>query len=178
MTYDNLEQIFDEIDGTRGRLVARYGSLSEPERTYRASENAWSAEQIIEHLAITEIGMVRLINKLLGRAEEAGVPAAADGSIPPFTMDEFIRATGIKLEAPDRVQPTGAMNGDQAMASLKATRGEIRALRPRLAAVDLSGATFSHPFAGPLNLYQWLAFIGLHEQRHLDQMERTVADRS
>lgn len=175
MTYTSLDQIFDEIDGTRDRLVARYRGLSEAERTHRPNETAWSADQIIEHLATIEGGMLRLINKLLGKAEAAGQPAAADGSIAPIDMGEFNRvANANKFEAPEPVRPTGQMNGAEALAALQASRAEIHTLRPRLAAVDLSGVSFPHPFAGPLNLYQWLVFIGLHEQRHLDQIDRTV----
>ena len=175
MTYTSLEQIFDEIDGTRGRLVARYQGLTETERTHRPTETAWSPDQIIEHLATIEGGMLRLINKLLGKAETAGVPAPADGAITPINMDEFNRiADANKFEAPEPVRPTGQMSGAEALAALQASRAEIHTLRPRLAAVDLSSVSFPHPFAGPLNLYQWLVFIGLHEQRHLDQIDRTV----
>lgn len=175
MTYNSLDQIFDEIDGTRDRLVARYLGLTEAERSFRPAETAWSPDQIIEHLATIEGGMLRLINKLLGKAEAAGVPAAADGSIPVINMDEFNRvANANKFEAPEPLRPTGQMNGAEALAALQASRAEIHGLRPRLAAVDLSNVSFPHPFAGPLNLYQWLVFIGLHEQRHLDQIDRTV----
>lgn len=175
MTYTSLDQIFDEIDATRARLVERYNSLTETERTYRPEPNAWSADQIVEHLAVIEGGMIRLINKLLGKAEAAGIPAAADGSITPITMEGFNRiADANRFEAPAPVQPTGEKTGAVALAALAASRDEIHALRSRLAAVDLSDVSFPHPFAGPLNLYQWLVFIGLHERRHLAQIERTV----
>lgn len=176
MTYTSLDQIFDEIDGTRAQLIERYGKLTEAERSYRPDPTAWSADQIVEHLAVIEGGMIRLVNKLLGKAEAAGIPAPTDGSIPPIKMDDFNRvADANKFEAPEPVRPTGERTGEEALAALRASRAEIHNLRPRLAAVDLSGASFPHPFAGPLNLYQWLVFIGLHEKRHLGQIERTVA---
>ena len=179
MTYNSLDQIFDEIDGTRARLVARYQGLTEAERSFRPVANAWSADQIVDHLAVIEGGMIRLINKLLGKAEAAGVAAPGNGSIPPITMEEFNRvADANKFEAPEPVRPTGTRTGAEALAALESSRAEIHALRPRLAAVDLSQVSFPHPFAGPLNLYQWLVFIGLHEQRHLNQIERTIPARN
>jgi hypothetical protein len=36
--------------------------------------------------------------------------------------------------------------------------------------VDAHDARFPHPAWGPLNLYQWLAFVGAHEARHLAQI--------
>jgi hypothetical protein len=176
MSYNSLDQIFAEIDTTRARLIARYNHLSEAEQQRRPDETVWSPDQIIEHLAVIEGGMVRLINKLLGKAEAAAIPAPADGSITPVSMDEFNRvANANKFDAPEAVRPAGVMSGAEALAALTASRAEIHALRPRLTAVDLSDASFPHPFAGPLNLYQWLVFIGLHERRHLDQIERTVS---
>jgi hypothetical protein len=175
-SYNSLDQILDQIDDTRAQLLARVNSLTDAERNYRPAPDAWSACQILEHLATIERNMLRLINKLLSKAEAAGVPAAADGSIAPISMDEFIRATdGTRLEAPEAVRPTGTVSCADSLASLVETRAEIHVLRARLVAIDLAGATFPHPYVGPLNLYQWLAFIGLHERRHLAQLERTVA---
>jgi hypothetical protein len=175
MTYHSLDQIFDEIDGTRARLVARYESLTETERGFRPDANAWSADQIVDHLATIEGNMLRLINKLLGKAEAAGIPAPADGTITPISMDEFNRvANANKFEAPEPVRPSGTRTGQESIAAMQASRAEVHGLRPRLAAVDLTEVTFPHPFAGPLNLYQWLVFIGLHEQRHINQIERTI----
>jgi hypothetical protein len=50
----------------------------------------------------------------------------------------------------------------------------LRALQPRIEATDLSAFTYPHPAFGPLNFYQWLALIGLHEQRHLNQIESVL----
>ena len=30
---------------------------------------------------------------------------------------------------------------------------------------------YPHPTFGPLNLYQWLAFVGIHQSRHRRQIE-------
>jgi hypothetical protein len=38
-------------------------------------------------------------------------------------------------------------------------------------ATDLNATGYPHPAFGPLNLYEWLAFIGIHEARHLRQVE-------
>jgi hypothetical protein len=40
---------------------------------------------------------------------------------------------------------------------------------------DLTRVTHPHPFAGPLNTYQWILIAGAHEHRHAEQIERIKA---
>ena len=61
------------------------------------------------------------------------------------------------------------------LSKMRRTREELRGLQERIEAVDLSSVTYPHPAFGPFNLYQWLAFIGIHEERHLRQMETALA---
>ena len=58
---------------------------------------------------------------------------------------------------------------------MRRSRAELHGLRPKLEAIDLSGMTYPHPAFGPLNLYQWLALIGMHEDRHLRQVESIMS---
>ena len=72
------------------------------------------------------------------------------------------------------MRPGGQAALADSLASLGATRAAIESLRPRLEAVDLTVAAYPHPFWGDLNLAQWLAFIGIHEGRHLAQVKRLM----
>jgi hypothetical protein len=93
----------------------------------------------------------------------------------PFSLDEFIeRGRGEKYTAPDAVAPGGKATIAESLAKLRRSREELHALRPRIEATDLSSVTYPHPAFGPLNFYQWVAFIGLHEERHLRQAESTL----
>jgi hypothetical protein len=97
----------------------------------------------------------------------------------PFSLDEQVeQARTRKFVAPEEVRPSGAVSLADSLARLRKSRAALEALRPRIERADLSAATYPHPSFGPLNLYQWLAFIGIHEQRHLDQIERLLAPRA
>jgi hypothetical protein len=39
---------------------------------------------------------------------------------------------------------------------------------------DLSAYSFSHPFLGSLNTYDWFRAIGYHELRHVKQIREIV----
>ncbi|MCA1614898.1 MAG: DinB family protein [Acidobacteria bacterium] len=184
MQYTCVADIYDDINETRRRLVERVESLAGERRTARASENVWTVAEIVEHLSITERGLLGVMTRMLDGVEsaaggQAASPGGASGPAPmqPFSLDAYVeRARGQKYEAPEFIRPTGAAAVADSLASLAKSRAALENLRPRFERADLSAQLFPHPAFGPLNLYQWLAFIGIHEARHLAQIERMLAD--
>ncbi|MDQ1523740.1 MAG: hypothetical protein QOE47_1664 [Pyrinomonadaceae bacterium] len=192
MIYQSLADIYAANDTVRRRLAARVENLSPAQQTFRPAEGAWSIAEIIDHLSITEQNMAQLIGMLLKKSEGArasaavaasdgvdGVDASPSTGAPPFqpfTLDNYIeQVREVKLTAPERVRPGGNVTLADALANLGRTRADIEALRPRLEAADLGVATYPHPAFGEFNSAQWLAFIGLHERRHLRQIENLMA---
>ncbi|MDQ1593180.1 MAG: hypothetical protein QOG71_3807 [Pyrinomonadaceae bacterium] len=192
MIYQSLADIYAANDTVRRQLAARVENLSEAQQTFRPAEGAWSIAEIIDHLSITEQNMAQLIGMLLKKSEGArasaavaasdgvdGVdasPSAGASPFQPFTLDNYIeQVREVKLTAPERVRPGGNVTLADALANLQRTRADIEALRPRLEATNLGAATYPHPAFGEFNSAQWLAFIGLHEGRHLRQIENLMA---
>lgn len=177
MTFNSLSEIFTMIDETRARLLARVGSLSAEQEALRQSDDTWSVAQIVEHLSILEKRLVTLTNVMLMKAGTAGAKAASeDGRIEPVSMDKIIeRASREKYQAPETVVPGGDVPVAVSLAAMRESREALHSLRPRLEAFDLSGMQYPHPAFGPLNLYEWLVMIGLHEGRHLQQIEAVLS---
>ena len=126
--------------------------------------------ELVEHLSITERRLARMLGMLIGKLEAEA--AREEGSaFAPVTVAEYVERAGReKYTAPEEIRPKGAPLADS-LASLADSRAAVHALRPRVERVDGTLARFPHPAWGPLDLYQWLAFLGLHEQRHLAQIE-------
>jgi len=61
------------------------------------------------------------------------------------------------------------------MERMRVSRDILTAIRPRLEVIDVSTVSFTHPVFGPLNLYEWVLFIGMHENRHLAQIESVMS---
>jgi uncharacterized damage-inducible protein DinB len=174
MIYNSVGDIFAANDEIRERIRARVESLDEKQRSFHPDAGTWSVAEIVEHLAIIEGNMVRLVSKLLGKIEsEANEQTPTP--MPPFSLDEYAaQVSEVKLEAPETIRPGGAPLADS-LARMRASRAALNALRPRVEAADGTRAEYPHPYFGPLNVYQWLAFIGMHEERHLGQIERLLA---
>lgn len=178
MMYNSVPEIYEAIDATRGRLYERVSSLSEEQETARVGEGSWSVREILEHLAIMEERLSKMMGMMLAKAEgaEGAAAGAAGKAMQPFTLDHFReRAAGQKFQAPEFVRPAGELPLAALLERLRASRNGLREMQQRMEAADLSGLSYPHPAFGPLNPYQWLAFIGLHEERHLAQINALLA---
>lgn len=177
MNYTSVPQIFEAIDETRAKLYRLVEGLSDEQARARPQPNAWTATEIIEHLALIEGRLLQMMTMMLTKAESAGAGKKdSPVEIEPFSFDEFIeRSRNEKYTAPEAVNPSGQLSLADALAKLRHSREQLHALRPRIEATDLSSLTYPHPAFGPLNFYRWLAFIGLHEERHLRQAKNLLA---
>jgi hypothetical protein len=175
MIYTSVTQILEEIDRTREKIYRRVEGLSEEQANARPLSGAWTTGEIVEHLSMIEDRLLRMMTMMLTKAEGAKTAGDAPAAMKPFSLDEFAeRARGEKYTAPEAITPGGKVTLAESLAKLRRSREELHALRPRIEATDLSSLTYPHPVFGPLNFYQWMAFIGVHEERHLRQAESTL----
>lgn len=175
MKYETLAEIFISMEETRARLFERVASLSPAQKSTRLNAESWTVAEIIEHLGIVEKQIVRLATLMLAKAESAGAMASSDGRIGPVSLEGIAERSGReKYEAPETSRPVG-LPVDDSLDVMRASREALHRLRPRLEATNLSSVDYPHPVFGPLNLYEWLVLIGLHEERHLRQIDAVLS---
>src|SRR5262249_10136775 len=80
-----------------------------------------------------------------------------------------------RFQAPPAFEPKGELSLDEFVERIRSSRTELLAMRPKFEALDLSDVKFPHPAFGPLDSYEWLALIVIHEGRHLDQIDRILS---
>lgn len=177
MIYHSVAEIFAANDDMRARLLDCVEKLNPVQQNFRLAEGAWSIAEIVEHLCLIEGQMYALTKKLLAHAEANGVEGVRrDLQNDPVSMQQYAtRAAQEKFQAPESVRPAGTQTTPESLAKMERARESLRQLQTRLEAADLSKATFPHTFFGALDLYEWLAFIGMHEARHLRQIETITA---
>ena len=175
MAYQSVAEILEAIDETRKRLCHKVEALSPAQETFRPSPDAWSIAEIIEHLAIMEERMFRLFVMMVKKADSTEVQAGGRG-FRPVSIDQHVeRSLKEKYVAPETVRPSGNLRIEDSLARMRRSRAQLHELRPKLEAVDLASITYPHPAFGPLDISQWLAFIGVHEDRHLRQIESVMS---
>ena len=70
MTYHSVEEIYQAIDETRARLLARAQTLDAAQASFRPDETSWTVAEVVEHLSLIESGLCRLIGGLVAQAED------------------------------------------------------------------------------------------------------------
>jgi hypothetical protein len=78
------------------------------------------------------------------------------------------------LQSPEPVRPRGDVDYREALAGLNSSREVLRASAASANGLALSEIKHTHPILGELDLYQWLIFLGAHEERHRKQIDRTL----
>lgn len=177
MEYHTIDEIFAGLEKTRGKLVNTVSAVADEHANFQSAPEKWSVAHATEHLAKIEENILRLIEKLLAKAEAENAPAPAKIE-PPVNFAEMVGSVqGQKFTAPDAIKPDGTVTVAESLARLADSRAQLMALRPRFEAVDLSNVRFPHPHFGAMNLYYWIAFIGLHELHHLRQISDILANK-
>jgi hypothetical protein len=177
MTYNSVAEIFDAIDDTRQRLSQRLAGLTGEQENFRPASGGWSIAEIVEHLAILEGRLLGLVNVMVSKAEKSGLQRQPEEThFTPVSLDQIVaRSLKEKYVAPETAQPQGGINVKDSLERLSQSRSSLRDLRPRIEATNLTSAHYPHPAFGPLDAYQWLVMIGVHEDRHLRQIEALIA---
>lgn len=128
----------------------------------------WSVYQIVEHVAVAENGMFRLLStatpvelSLEDPANEARIASRADNR-------------EVLFQAPERARPTGRF-GDLAEALSRFTEARQKTIQfARETELDLYRVTATHPAFGPVNGIELLMIMAGHPRRHAHQIAETV----
>jgi hypothetical protein len=177
MIFNSVAEVFDSLEQTRARMYDSVKALSEDQARFRPGPEGWSVAEIVEHLSIFESLMLKLISGLVEKGESSA-PAVNGGGIAPISIERITAHLTGKRQAPEFLLPTGEVSLEGLIEKLRQSRGGLLALRERLESRDFTQVTFSREPLGPLNPYQWLAFVGHHESRHLSQLNDLISSES
>ena len=177
MTYGSLEELFSAKVASLGRLQYATRTLTVSQTSIRPPDGGWSIQEILEHLSLVESQLLHLVTTLLERAEKI---SGTDSPVRSYevSLEQVIqRSSREKFSTRDKYQPTGRAEALASIAILQQVQEDLRGLIPRLQSVDPTVARFPHWIFGSLDLGEWLAFIVVHEERHLMQIEAIMAAR-
>ena len=157
----------------RSGLAEAIAAVPSALRQTAPGDGRWSLANVLEHLLQSEQSVVRLLEQLVAgaglRADEPFDPDAFAAHVAlPWTVDRTRRIRGS--------QPSGAMSWHQAWAELQSSREQLLDVGRRGAGRRLEDQSQAHPAGRVLDGYQWIAFVGLHEARHADQIREIAAE--
>jgi uncharacterized damage-inducible protein DinB len=174
---NKLEELVDRISRQREKLFASISGLSDTQLNHKQSEDTWSISDVLNHVSLVDEANAKLTSNMLKRARAENPPPdpSPEGS-ELHSLDEIFKAMSVsKFHAPEFIAPHTHSSVEDSLARLKTSRERMLANVEQLNGFDLTGVTYAHPFAGPLNTYQWILIAGAHEHRHAEQIERIKA---
>ncbi len=175
MSNQTIADIYAANDKVRAKLKETISNLNDEQMTFLPDGEKWTIAHIVEHIAIVEDGMSKISAKLLTQAKSDGKKSNGEAILTENFGKKTAEARVLKLEAPDRVHPTGKATINESLAKMEENRRNLEKLRPLFESVECSDYTFPHPFMGALTAHEWLTLVGGHEARHLAQIEKILA---
>lgn len=152
-----------ENDNIRTAVLESVKGLSNEQLNQRTSPDKWTIAQVLVHLFLLEKGLSKWIPDALMNGEEQTAENKPIHLVPDRSR---------KVKAPANFEPRDEfMTWDTIQEKLAQSR---KALNDAIAGVSeeqLEKRTLPHPVFGPMSLKQWVEIIGLHEKRHLAQIE-------
>ena len=169
--HPRIKELFDYLDIRREELRAAVESVPEEKRELKPAPDRWSVAGVIEHLALLETRLTGLFKKRIaeGRAAGVGLDAETSQVIAPADIALLLDRTR-RLVAPETIQPKRETDAVSAWRALEQAREGFRAIILDADGLALNEIVHPHLVFGPMDLYQWIAFVGGHEARHAEQI--------
>jgi hypothetical protein len=169
-------EVLGYLERSRSELEQSVFAIPDRLRSQRPSEGAWAVAEILEHLNLVETRIAHLLADGIARARAAGLGPERETSpvIPSVPLARLLDRTE-RLVARENALPSGRVSADEGWQQLQSTRGELRATVLGADGLALSELVLPHPRLGPLNVYQWVVFVGAHENRHAAQVREVGA---
>jgi hypothetical protein len=168
-----MQQLADYIDGQRGLLREAVDRVPPGLRQRRKDPDRWSAAEIVEHVALVEARITATLDAKLAEAGDLPLEQVG-GSVQEMFDVARVVDRGRRFKTGEASEPKSVVSADSAWTKLDGTRRRLLELMRRCDGLNVSAITHPHPVFGPLNLYQWVAFVGAHDARHaaqIDEME-------
>lgn len=173
--HPRLAEIMDFVEERRRDLLKSVDGVPPAKLARRASPGRWSVAEILEHLRMVETGVARLITKRSAQARASGIGEETSASSVMSSFDRYSALLGSSiLQAPQGVQPKSDVDATEALNGLATSRQDLRAAVAGANGLPLGEIKHTHAILGELDLYQWLIFLGDHEVRHRNQIDRTL----
>src|SRR6185503_5557420 len=169
--HSRVEEVINYLDTKRAALRDAVERVPPELRDQQPGADRWSVAQVLEHLGIIEKRIGLGMNKWVTDARSGGTgPETATSSVMNSLPLELITDRAKKRNAPEEVRPPGNLDAKSAWTELEQAREALRAAFLAGDGMALSQVIEAHPVLGPINLYQWMLFVGSHEARHTAQV--------
>jgi Protein of unknown function (DUF1569) len=151
------------------------GCQLRPARSLRGKEDAWTTQEVVEHLVLTYRNTGALFERYLARNSPSTRPITGKHRILQFLV---IRCGGFPrgVSSPEHVWPGRSgmppMSGEELAATLRSELDAMDAKLEKCRQAFCNSPLAPHFAFGPLTADQWRRFHFVHGCHHLKQLDR------
>ena len=162
------DSLIKRLQSSREALRHAVAGLSGAQAYFKPSPDRWSIGEIVEHLAVTEHGMFRLITHYFELVTQP------EDEVSAVSLERGSNRVRTPLQAPERTRPRGRFGGlsdslTQFLANRERTIEYVKNCPD-----DLRLRMINHP-VGRLNGLDCLRLLIDHPLRHLEQINEVKA---
>jgi uncharacterized damage-inducible protein DinB len=171
----NLIKLLDEIDEELKSIFLFLAQFSNEELNKKPAPDAWSINEIIQHLMLSEEQSLNYVKKKV-QLHQGAIPKAN----PTSRLRALVLSTSmkqpIKLTAPEAATRdiVAFSNFNDLKERWLAFRAHLRAYLTSIDAAFLSADMYKHPVVGKMDVWGMLNFFLTHLNRHEKQMKKTI----
>lgn len=174
--HPRIAEVLTHLDTYRTVLEHAVAMVPTSLHHQRPSDGRWSVAEIVEHLAIVEGQIGQLLVQQIEAARAAGLAQDDDITpvVPTFDMAMLLDRSKPRM-ANESLHPKRTSDVAHSLGVLRAHRLHLRDVIIAADGLALGAIQIPYPgWAGTLNVYQFLVFLGGHEARHTLQVRETA----
>jgi hypothetical protein len=170
--HPRIDEVLTYLATQRAMLERAVATVPSSLRTRRPGPERWSVAEVLAHLVIVEGRVTQLLGAQIGAARAAGLGRERETSaVVPTVNIARVLDRSRPVTAGAASQPPPDANADIALAALVERHDALRATLAGADGLALGEVSAPNPVLGPINVYQWVVFIGAHEARHAAQIQ-------
>ena len=164
------------LDRDRAAFLAAFDAFTPEQRAFRPADGGWTADDVAEHLARVESGLLAVLTKQV----DAGAARRDVGHPSPAGQDRMLAylRSEMRLPMPEtlapHIGPAGA-GGAASRSAIATAQASWRDLAERLAPEDAEAGLYKHPVAGAFTFAQTADFHAAHLDHPTRQLARVRA---
>jgi len=168
----NIQNQYNELKLKLETLLQRLDSLTTERLYFKAGPDKWSIVEAVEHLVISEQGLLEELSK--------NIP---DSKLDPAskTPDKHkivikVMERDIEVDVPhESLEPRGRTALEDLIAQWEDIRAKLPGFLAQITRDKIEEPVFQHPFGGPLDIADTLQFFEVHFDNHMRHIDRILA---
>lgn len=164
-------EVLAHFNATLAEFEQVCAAVPEPMRSRRAQPDRWSVAEIAAHVAVVDSAVTDLLRGSVTQARAAGLgpETSVEPVIAAMGLDRFLDRSR-RIEARPSTLPPPDVEFAVAMSDLRAAAAGLESLMTEIDGLALSEVVVPNPVLGPIDVYQWVAFLAGHTSRHALQV--------